>query len=291
MGAETALPRGRWRPSPLVAGSAGLHLAAAATVAAVPEHWPLLAATLFADHCVIAGTSLWPQSRLLGPNLSRLPAAAARRGEVALTFDDGPDPAVTPRVLDLLEQAGAGATFFLIGRRAAAWPDLAAEIVRRGHRVGNHTQTHPHGFAMYGPRAMAREVVDAQETLERTAGERPALFRAPAGFRNPFLDWILWRQGLTLASWTRRGYDTVERDPGRVARRLLRNLSAGDVLLLHDGSAAPTLAARMAGRPAVLEALPAVLDALAGRGLRAVPFEAETAAVPRRGGPVGKAAL
>ncbi|HYG61133.1 MAG TPA: polysaccharide deacetylase family protein, partial [Thermoanaerobaculia bacterium] len=82
----------RWRPTPLMAASIGIHAAAAVSLAVAPRHWPWIAGGLFANHVVLAAASLTPRSRLLGTNLSRLPEAAARRGEVALTFDDGPDP-------------------------------------------------------------------------------------------------------------------------------------------------------------------------------------------------------
>ncbi len=259
-----------WRPSPLVLGTAALHAAGVAAVALAPHAWQVIAGTLFANHVLLAGNSLWPQSPYLGPTLSRLPESAAHRGEVALTFDDGPDPEVTPRVLDLLDQAEARASFFCIGRRVAAHLDLAAEIVRRGHLLENHTWSHPNLFACYLPPAQRREMLRAQEILEEVGGRRPAFFRAPAGFRNLFLDRELWATGLTLAAWTRRGYDTVERDPVKVAERLLRGLRAGDVLLLHDGSAL-----RDGGNPLVLDALPRVLDGLAAAGLRSVPLEAE----------------
>jgi peptidoglycan/xylan/chitin deacetylase (PgdA/CDA1 family) len=265
---------GPWRPTPFLAASGLLHAAGLVTLAAAPRRWPWVAGALLANHCSIALAGLWPQATWLGENLARLPAAAASRGEVALTFDDGPDPEVTPRVLDRLAERGARATFFLIGRRAAAYPEIAAEIVRRGHRVENHTWSHPHSFALYPWQALAREVGRAQEALLETAGAAPRLFRAPAGFRNPLLDPVLAAAGLTLTSWTRRGYDTVDGRPERVAARLLRGLTPGDVLLLHDG---PTAARPAGGRPVVLEALPRVLDGIAGRGLTSVPVATPTA--------------
>lgn len=254
-----------YRPTPLLAGAAALHVAGAVALAASPRHWPAVAGTLFASHVALAGLSLWPQSRLLGPNRSRLPEEAARRGEVALTFDDGPDPEVTPRVLDILEGAGAKATFFCIGRRVEARPDLAAEIVRRGHGIENHTWSHPNTFAWYLPPAQRREIVRAQEAIERAAGRAPRLFRPPAGFRNPLTERELWHAGLTLASWTRRGYDTVVKEPLPILRRLLAGLSAGHVLLLHDGSAVTGK-----GNPVVLEVLPRLLEELAARSLKPV---------------------
>src|SRR5215211_439124 len=101
---EATREGGPWRPTPLVAGSVALHVAGAAALGLAPHAWPLICGTLFANHVVLATHSLWPQSSWIGPALSRLPADAARRGEVALTSDDAPDTEVTPRVLDLLDE-------------------------------------------------------------------------------------------------------------------------------------------------------------------------------------------
>jgi len=263
--------RNAYRPPALLAGSIGLHAAGVLAFAAAPQQWPTVAGTLVANHVVLAAASLWPKSRWVGPNLLRLPPDAGRRGAVALTFDDGPNPEVTPQVLDLLDGAGARATFFCIGRRAEAYPDLAAEIARRGHRVENHSYSHPHLFACYTWGALRREIEGAQEAIAEAAGRRPRFFRAPAGLRNPLLDAVLHRTGLRLVSWTRRGFDAIGRDPKSVARRLLQGLAPGDILLLHDGS---TVRER-GGNRQVLEVLPRVLDALAARGLKSVPIEVE----------------
>lgn len=263
----------RWRPTPFLLGSAAIHAAGLLAALRFPHQAPAVAATLFANHVALAAATLWPKGPLLGPNLTRLPGEAAEKGEVALTFDDGPDPEVTPEVLDLLAARDARATFFCIGRRAEVYPDVAAEAVRRGHTLENHTWSHPNAFACYPPAAMRREIRRTQEILEKISGRSPRFFRAPAGFRNFLLEPELLPLGLILASWTRRGYDTVSRDPAAVSRRLLQNLAGGDILLLHDGSAARD----HRGRPVVLEVLPRLLDELAARGLRAVPLPLEGA--------------
>jgi len=227
-----------------------------------PKNWPWSLGVLAANHGILTAAGLWPRSRLLGPNWTRLPAASAARGEIALTIDDGPDPAVTPQVLDLLAQSGAHATFFCVGEHVERHPDIAREIVRRGHSVENHTHHHRHSFSLLGPGAMRNEILLAQESISRITGSTPRFFRAPAGLRNPFLNPVLESLALRLASWTRRGFDTVSADADVVYRRLARNLGAGDILLLHDGNAA--LGA--AGRPVILEVLPRLLDCLqAGR--------------------------
>ncbi|QTD43700.1 polysaccharide deacetylase family protein [Ottowia testudinis] len=263
----------RWRPSPFLQLSAVVHLVAAAGVLLAPAQWPWWLGALAVNHGLITAAGLLPRCHWLGPNLTRLPPSAAARGEVALTFDDGPDPAVTPRVLDLLDQAGMRATFFCIGERVLAHPALAREIVRRGHHIENHTQHHPHGFSLYGPRRMAREVEQAQCTLAQASGRAPRYVRAVAGLRNLFLQPILARHGLKLVAWTRRGYDTRDADPARVLARLSHQMAAGDILLLHDGHAGRTAE----GQPLVLAVLPSLLTTLRGRGLRSVTLDAACA--------------
>jgi len=266
-GAPAARP---WRPAAALKASALLHVGGVAALAAVPEAWGTVLAAVAANHAVLFGASLAPRSRLLGPNLTRLPDAAVSRAEIAITFDDGPDPEVTPRVLDALDRAGARGTFFCVGRRAQAHPGLVREIARRGHAVENHSQDHSTAFGWYGPARLRREIAAAQAALATLAGRAPAFFRAPFGVRNPFVDPVLARLGLAYVSWTRRGYDTVDGDASRVARRLAGRLAAGDVLVLHDGVAT---GARRA-QPAVLEVLPRLLELAAGRGLRAVTLGA-----------------
>lgn len=262
-----------WRPTPLLVASAGLHLAGLAATLGSREWRRRVLGVLALDHAVLAAAGLWPRSAALGPNLRRLSPEAARRGEVGLTFDDGPDPDVTPRVLDMLDDHGARASFFCIGRRVERWPDLVAEIVRRGHRVENHTYSHPWQLSLYGPRKIALEIDRGQEAIGRVTGRRPRLVRTPAGLRNLLLEPLLAKRGLWLASWSRRGFDTVRRDPRTVARSLVAGLQAGEILLLHD-----TRGVRGDGRrPVVFDVLPEVLARLREAGLRPVPVDAPEA--------------
>ena len=252
----------RWKSTPAIRVSLLMHAAAILLLAADLEAWPWALGVLAANHLVLVCAVLSPRDRLLGPNLSRLPASAAGRGEICLTFDDGPEPDVTTRVLDLLDRFQAKASFFCIGEKADAHPELVREIARRGHSVENHSYHHYSAFAFFSTSRLKREVEDAQQTLTSVAGRPPAFFRAPAGFRSPFLDLVLSTAALRYASWTRRGFDTVSRDPQRILQRLTRGLAAGDVLMLHDSV------------PVVLAVLPALLSELAARGLRAVSLEA-----------------
>jgi peptidoglycan/xylan/chitin deacetylase (PgdA/CDA1 family) len=251
---------GRWMPSPLLYASGAVHLGAAAAVLARPHAWPWALGALGVNHIALAAAGLWPRSQLLGPNWTRLPGGSTG---VAITIDDGPEPDVTPRVLAQLEEYRACATFFCVGERVLRFPDLAQEIVRRGHIIENHSQRHRHNFSLLGPGAMSAEIRQAQESIHHVTGSRPKFFRAPAGLRNPFLDPVLVRLKLRLASWTRRGFDTVNRDADVVLRRLANPLQPGDILLLHDGHAARS----RGGEPVILEVLPRLLDALHSAGL------------------------
>lgn len=255
----------RRKPALAIQASWALHAAAAAAVIARPHSWPWVLGAVVADHLVLTAAGLWPRSKLLGPNWTHLPGAAARRS-VAITIDDGPDPAITPQVLALLDRQGARATFFCIGERVAQHAQLAREIVSRGHSIENHSQRHLNRFAVLGPRRIAVEIERAQETITSVTGERPRFFRAPAGLRSPFLEPVLARLDLRLASWTRRGFDTVNHDAAAVFGRLTRRLRGGDILLLHDGHAART----QAGTPVILEVLPRLLDTVAAAGLTPV---------------------
>ena len=259
----------RWRPTLLLRTSVALHLLAVLLVIAEPGRWRWALAAVLADHLLLMLAGLWPRSNWLGPNWTHLPAAAAARNEIALTIDDGPDPEVTPQVLELLDRHAVRATFFCIGERAARYPELCREIARRGHAVENHSQRHRHHFALRGHSALMRELQAAQDTLAAITGRRPAFFRAPAGLRNPFLDPVLARLGLHLASWSVRAYDTRTGDAERVESRLLRGLRPGAILLLHDGNAART----PEGVPVILAALPAVLAAADAAGLRFVTLQ------------------
>jgi len=255
-----------WRPVPLVSASAALHVAAIAAVAVRPHVWPWALGAIVADHLLLTAAGLWPRSVLLGSNWTRLPDIAATQGAVAITIDDGPHPDITPRVLELLDQHGAKATFFCVGEKVRRHSEIAREILHRGHALENHSQRHMHNFSLLGPRSLMAEIRRAQETITAVTGVVPRFFRAPAGLRNPFLDPVLRRLDLQLASWTRRGFDTVSRDPDAVLGKLTRHLGGGDILLLHDGHPGR----HPSGRPVILEVLPRLLAAVSTAGLRPI---------------------
>ena len=256
----------RWRPSPTLQASFALHGLAAGSLLLAPSQWPWAVGALAANHALLTTAGLLPRSTLLGPNLTRLPAAAQARREIALTIDDGPDPAVTPRVLDLLDAAGAKASFFCIGWRARQHPALCREIVARGHRIENHGDAHAKAFATFGPGRMRADIAAAQASLSEISGQAPRFFRATAGLRNPFLDPVLHQLDLQLAAWTRRPYDTRTGNADLVLARLTRQLGPGDILLMHDGNAARS----PSGEPVILTVLPRLLAILAEHQLKPV---------------------
>ena len=258
--------KSRWQPSLLIRATLVLHGAALFALIAMPVDWRWVLAVLIINHIILTLVGLWPRSHWLGPNWTRLPAAATARNEIALTIDDGPDPEVTPRVLDMLARHGIQATFFCIGELAQRYPDLCHDIVQRGHAIENHSQHHRHHFALLGMSGLTREIQAAQAALTDITGQRPLFFRAPAGLRNPFLDPVLARLGLRLASWSVRAFDTRQGNPETVKRILLKGLHAGAIVLLHDAHAART----PSGNPVILEVLPALMDAAAAANLRFV---------------------
>ena len=231
-----------------------------------PSLWPWTLAIVFINHFILTLAGLIPRSALLGPNITCLPQDAAERGEVAITIDDGPNPEVTPQVLNILDHYQAKATFFCIGKLAARYPGLCQEITRRGHAIENHSLSHNWFFSLLDPWSIHREIREAQDLLSKLSRQSPRFFRPAAGLRNPQLEPVLAHCGLRLCSWSKRGFDTRVGDADAVFASLTRDLKGGDILLLHDGSAARTAD----GKPVILDVLPRLLDNLAQANLRSV---------------------
>lgn len=253
----------RFWTQPVIGVSVLIHAAALVWVFWAPSDGLKALGLVLINHLALTGLTLIPKSRLLGPNLSCVPLAT---GRVFLTFDDGPDPKTTLQVLDILEAHGARGTFFVIGSNVDRFPDVCAEIVARGHQVENHSYGHALLFALSSVRGYREDIDRAQVTIFGVTGRRPRYFRAPFGFRSPLLAPALNALGLELVSWTRRGFDTREKDPKRILKRLTRGLSSGDILLLHDRGSALT----PEGVPVCLKVLPPLLEVLSARGLQAV---------------------
>lgn len=181
-----------------------------------------------------AGMTAWaavsPWSELFGPVLRRADTPEA----MALTFDDGPNPRITPALLDLLERYGARGTFFLIGRHVRANPSLAAELVARGHAVANHTDTHPN-LIWLSPSRIRDELLRCQDAIEKATGRSPRWMRPPYGVRGPQLAPVLRKGGWAgMALWSRAMFDWKPQPPDKMIRRM-RRARGGEILLMHDG--------------------------------------------------------
>jgi len=181
---------------------------------------------------------------------------------VALTFDDGPSPEVTVRVLDILRQKDAKATFFVVGSRVERYPELACRAIAEGHVVANHTYSHPALFCFLSPRRLREEIERTQDVIHGIAGVRPRHFRSPVGLRHPLLKAALERADLELVLWRLRTYDTWPTTRDELRRRILERVRPGAIVLLHDRPAH--------GTAAMVEVLPDVIDALRDRGYELV---------------------
>jgi peptidoglycan/xylan/chitin deacetylase (PgdA/CDA1 family) len=189
-----------------------------------------------------AGTAAWgafhPGSQLFGPTLRHTP----RANDIALTFDDGPNPAGTPQLLDLLDRHSARATFFVIGRFVRECPELVREIAARGHALGNHTDTHP-ALTLLSARRIEEELSRCQDAIARALGSAaapPLWMRPPYGFRGPQLRGAVRRAGMRgVAMWSVIGYDWKPQPPENLIARLAgvsqSGAWGGDIVLLHDG--------------------------------------------------------
>ncbi len=223
---------------------------------------------------VAAGVQMIPSVVSLGQWLPvrALPGGWCRwRGpdgpSVALTFDDGPDPRTTPRLLERLQDLSLPATFFCLGEAAAAHPELVRECVRRGHQVETHGQRHEHHFARRP--AWIRADLDAAVAALGAAGVRPRWFRPPYGQTTGPTMIEARRHGLQLVLWSAWGREWDEPDAAHVARRVTAGLAPGAIVLLHDSDVdSPAGSAQR-----TLDALEAIAGELDRRGLHAVTLD------------------
>ena len=175
---------------------------------------------------------LKPSAHGFGPVVTRF---ATKRREVWLTIDDGPDPSSTPKILDLLDDHGARATFFLIGEKIRRHPALVTEILRRGHTVGNHTHTHPCSkFWVPSAQKTAIEIDNCADALRAAGASGIRWFRSPVGLKNHALHPLLAQRGLDLVLWSARGFDTSCHDPAKVVTRIAADLQPGAIILIHE---------------------------------------------------------
>lgn len=226
------------------------------TVAFVAEFSALYVAVLLAGVFVLR-LRVFVDAMIRGPRGAK---------GVVLTFDDGPDPTSTPRALDALDAARAKATFFVIGKKAEAHPDLVKDILARGHAIGLHSYAHDRLFALRGARAWRRDLKRGARVLHEITGSKPKLFRPPIGHTVPHTPRVVRELGMRVIGWDVGARDGVRADPKDVARRVVDGARDGSIVLLHDA------AERGTHDPAGVAALPAILEGLAKKGLPVVPL-------------------
>jgi peptidoglycan/xylan/chitin deacetylase (PgdA/CDA1 family) len=205
-----------------------------------------------------------PRSQFFARVVSRL---ATSERIIALTFDDGPDPVFTPQILDVLGAHRARATFFVLGERAARYPELIRRMHREGHTVGTHTQRHRLRFHFGSATYVQREIEDAVAVVAGILPTRPTLFRPPQGLRTPcFASGWQRIRGQTCVTWSVRGFDSRPTTVGAIVARIEHHLDPGAIVALHDG----TGLGGGSDRKPTLAALVALLSACKARGLRCV---------------------
>lgn len=202
--------------------------------------------------------AFYRNSPVFGPVLARLPT---REPRIALTFDDGPSPEATPRILDVLASHGAVATFFVLGRYAERYPALVRRLVDAGHAVGNHGYHH-RKLHRCGPSYVERDLVMGARAIVDACGQTPRFFRAPHGFRSPWVTPIARRLGQRTVGWTLGVWDSDRPGAAEIARRVIDGVQPGAIVLLHDGDAYDPAGDRLQ----TAAALPRILGEMAARG-------------------------
>jgi peptidoglycan-N-acetylglucosamine deacetylase len=197
------------------------------------EPWSIAAGAAGAA-AALSAAAVWgamaPSSQLYGPTIR----TTGEPDAIALTFDDGPNPAVTPKLLDLLEKHGSRGTFFMMGTHVRACPKIAADAMARGHVIANHTETHPN-LALLSSRRIADELVRCRGAIMTATGHAPRWMRPPFGGRGPTLDSTVRAIGIAgVVMWSKWAWDWKPQRTERVIE-YLRRVRGGDIVLLHDG--------------------------------------------------------
>lgn len=188
---------------------------------------------------------------------------------VALTFDDGPSPEHTPKILDLLDAARVSATFFVIGQKALKYPELVREIAKRGHAVGVHGHVHDRFLSLRTPDRVSDDIEKCIEAVTSITGKKPLFYRPPVGLTSPRIAKALAWFDVTVVGWSVRALDGVRgAKPEKVAARVVRRLEDGAIVLLHDAAEREDYA------PASVEALPRILEAMRQKDLDGVRLDA-----------------
>lgn len=229
-------------------------------VGPIPTWLALLALGSYVTYATLG--VLVPQLEMYGDIVWR---AEPGRRAVALTFDDGPHPETTRKILEILAHGGHHATFFVVGQKVEQHPDVVRELCEAGHDVALHGYEHDRLYCLKPPRWVEQDIRRSQLAIERACGRTPTLLRPPVGYASHRTTLGARRAGVTLVAWSARGIDGLgETDPARVARRIEKRLQDGAIVMLHDASERDDF------EPASVQALPRILRTLEQQGLRGV---------------------
>jgi peptidoglycan/xylan/chitin deacetylase (PgdA/CDA1 family) len=222
---------------------------------------------------LLLGTALWgvyaPNSRVFGPVIGRGPPEPV----AFLTFDDGPNPGVTDRILEILQREGISATFFMVGEHVVRHPTTAAAVAQAGQEIGNHTYTHTKLHAL-GPRRVAEEIRRGHQAITGVTGYIPRSFRAPHGYRGPFVARAIAPYRYRLFGWTFGVWDSARPGVALIRARVRRGLKPGAIVLLHDGDGDDPVGNRWQ----TAEALPGIIRDVRDAGYRLESLSALVAA-------------
>lgn len=216
---------------------------------------------LFVVLCIVA--PFLPRFGFFLPIISR---GNSGQKAVSITFDDGPDPFTTEPLLGLLHRHGVKATFFVVGKKAAAHPELIKKILKNGHFLGNHSYSHDNFCMFKSSQCLYQEINAAQKTLARFH-VRPLVFRPPAGITNPRLRGVLKNLGIVNVNFSRRPMDMGNRRLKGLSKRVLKHLQADDIILLHD-----IMPRRHEDLHLWLEEIEKVLRGIEHRGMKVFPL-------------------
>lgn len=197
-------------------------------------------------------------SKVFGPVLGHLPT---HEHLVALTFDDGPNPDATPRILDTLGEYGVRATFFVLGRHAERWPELVHRAVTEGHQLGNHGYFH-RKLHLKSPFYVRRDLGLGKRAIERAGAHSPRFFRAPHGFRSPWVSLIAGSMGERTIGWSLGVWDSDQPGVTAIVDRTMEGVRPGSIVLLHDGDGYNADGNRLQ----TAAALPRIITGLRDRG-------------------------
>jgi peptidoglycan/xylan/chitin deacetylase (PgdA/CDA1 family) len=215
-------------------------------------------------YAFFAVATFHPANSWLCPTITRV--RGLREKLIALTFDDGPSPTITPQVLKVLKEKETKATFFVIGRWARCYPEITRSIAEHGHEVANHSYLHPRHVYLWTARTLRRDTELAQRLIERLVGTAPPLYRPPVGFRSVEMKGVMRSLGLRLINFSARAFDTQRNPPQQMVDRICRFATPGGIIMLHDGSDRTP----EPDRRAMLAALPLVIDRVKSAGYRFV---------------------